>query len=175
MTDDEKISTIIYSLKTHALGDIKRASEGGSKLGAFMLCSCLIDAMAGFIKGADSNREDYKNFVDNYLPNYNRDSLYHDLRCKLLHNYSEGGSYVFIHEQPALHLRPYPFDQRSYINLDNFLADVESALESLSSKLLEPSETMLRCNAVARYDQSNIIQVFTMPSIIINPPASGTK
>lgn len=175
MTDDEKINIVIHSLKTHALGDIKKASEGGSKLGAFMLCSCLIDAMTGFIKGADSNREDYKNFVDNYLPSYNRESLYHDLRCKLLHNYSEGGSYVFTHEQPTMHLRPYLFDQRLYINLDNFLADVECALESLSSKLLDPSESLLRRNAVTRYDQSNIIQVFSSPMIIMNQPVSVTQ
>jgi hypothetical protein len=34
MTDDQKIETIIDSLKKHALGDITRAAKGGSKMGA---------------------------------------------------------------------------------------------------------------------------------------------
>jgi len=85
MTEADKINVIIESLKANALGDIKRASNEGSKMGAFILCSCLIDAMAGFVKGADTTRTDYMIFISNYLTKYDPNSLYTDLRCKLVH------------------------------------------------------------------------------------------
>jgi len=34
-----------------ALDDVKNACKGGSKMGAFILASCFIDYMAGFMKG----------------------------------------------------------------------------------------------------------------------------
>ena len=105
MSDFAKISTIINSLTCCALGDIKKASSGGSKMGAFILCSCLIDAMAGFVKGADTIHTDFKNFVRDYLPSYRPNELYHDLRCKLVHSYSEGGSYLFTDAKGHLHLQ----------------------------------------------------------------------
>ena len=46
--------------------DIKRASAGKSKMGAFILASCFIEYMAGFVAGKETNREDYKKFVKDY-------------------------------------------------------------------------------------------------------------
>jgi len=171
MTDDEKINIIIDSLKSHALADIKRASDGKSKLGAFILCSCLIDAMAGFLKGSDTNCNDYKRFVRQYLPDFNSDALYHDLRCKLVHSYSEGGSYLFTDANPLVHLRPS--DTKLCINLENFIADIEGALEQLSTKLRNPMEVNLRRKAISRFDSNGIIQVFTSRVPIVGLPVSG--
>ena len=175
MTDDEKIATITHSQKNLAMGDVKRASAGESKLGAFMLCSCLIDAMAYFSSSSAGVGANYRSFVQEYLTPYNPAKLYSDLRCKLVHNYSEGGSFMFIHAQPNMHLKPALLANRVYINLDNFIVDIESALESFCNRLQNPNETELRCNAVSRYNSSNIIQVITMPSIVMSPSASGTR
>jgi hypothetical protein len=175
MTDDEKITTITHSLKNLAMGDVKRASAGESKIGAFMLCSCLIDAMAYFSTSSPSVGANYRSFVQEYLTSYNPAKLYSNLRCKLVHNYSEGGSYMFVHAQPSMHLKPVLLANRVYINLDNFIVDIESALESFCNKLQNPNETELRRKAVLRYNRSNIIQVLTMPSIIMSPSVSGTR
>lgn len=174
MNDDEKIRSIIYSLETHALGDIKKASAGESRLGAFILCSCLIDAMAGFVGDSDRIGVNYKNFVRAYLPTYNPSKLYKDLRCKLVHSYSEGGSYVFTHVTSLVHLQPTS-DARLCINLESFIADVEKALELLSSKLQNPNEVTLRRNAVSRYDRNNgIIQLFTSQVLFMSHAVSGS-
>ena len=173
MTDADKINVIIESLKANALGDIKRASNGGSKMGAFILCSCLIDAMAGFVKGADTTRTDYINFVSNYLTKYDPNSLYTDLRCKLVHSYSEGGSYLFVDAKPHLHFTQQ--NTKTIINLENFIDDIEQSLETLKSKLTDITETGLRQNAVTRFDSNGIIQVFTINFSITSHPASGSN
>jgi len=63
-------------------------------MGAFILCSCLIDAIAGFRKGCDTDRYDYKGFIYKNMTSYDKEKMYSDLRCKLVHSYSEGGSYL---------------------------------------------------------------------------------
>lgn len=175
MSDSVKINTVIDSLKRCALGDIKKASTGGSKMGAFILCSCLIDAMAGFIKGADTERSDYKNFVRDYLSSYVPENLYNDLRCKLVHSYSEGGSYLFVDAKSHLHLQIN--NGKTIINLENFIIDIENALSGFSRKLQDSNETTLRQNAIQRLDNNGIIQVFTLSlsgaTSSLTPPVSG--
>ncbi len=175
MSDPVKIATIIESLKHCALGDIKKASTGGSKVGAFILCSCLIDAMAGFIKGADTGQRDYKDFVRDYLSSYVPENLYQDLRCKLVHSYSEGGSYLFVDAKSHLHLQKN--NGKTIINLENFIDDIENALNEFSRKLQDPSETALRQKAIQRLDNNGIIQVFTLSlpgaTSSLTPPVSG--
>jgi hypothetical protein len=114
--------------------DIKRASAGGSKMGAFILASCFIDYMAGFACGRETKGSDYKNFVSNYLPSiYEPQKLYSDLRCKLVHNYSEGGSYWFTDNNPQLHGKTE--NGRTIINLENFIDDLENALHKLLQEI----------------------------------------
>lgn len=169
---DIKIKLIIDSLTKNALGDIKRASDGGSKMGAFILCSCLIDAVAGFIKGADTKEKDYEAFVKIYLPSYNPTKLYKDLRCKLVHSYSEGGSYLFVDNRPDLHLKVN--DSKIIINLENFISDIESALAKFNDALLDHSKTDLRNTAISRLDRNGIIKVSTLPVFFGGPPVTGS-
>ena len=157
MTDDEKILKIVQSLTVHALGDIKRASSGGCKLGAFILSSCLIDAMAGFVKGQDTIRKDYINFVTRYMPAYDGNKLYYDLRCKLVHSYSVGGSYIFLDAKPEHHMKIS--GTKIIINLENFVSDVENALKKFCKRLQNPYETQLRLKALKRLDNNGIVGV----------------
>lgn len=177
MTDDDKISTIINSLKDNALGDIKRASTGGAKMGAFMLCSCLIDAIAGFMKGSDTNHADYKCFVCKYMTAYNKDDIYTDLRCKLVHSYSEGGSYWFTDNKRSLHLSKHS-DGKTIVNLENFIEEIESALNAYASDLQNKVNQAARASAIKRYDGNGIIQVVPQPVLATGstaglPPLSG--
>lgn len=157
MNDNEKINHVFHSLRCHALEDIKRASDGGSKMGAFILCSCLIDALAGFLKGGDTNNSDYKNFVQNYLSSYNPENLYRDLRCKLVHSYSEGGSYFFTDQNNSQHLQNY--NGKQVINLENFIQDIESALNNIKSRIQNSHEVALRQKVIQRYDNNGVIQI----------------
>ena len=100
---EEIINHIKTTLEEMAFNGIKQASAGGSKMGAFILGSCFIDCLAGFVYGRQANGHDYKKFVRDYLKSYDPVKLYKDLRCALVHNYTEGGSYVFVAARPTLH------------------------------------------------------------------------
>ena len=130
------ISYIKNVLYNSAFLDIKKASSGNARMGAFILASCFIDYMAGFVCGRKATGKDYKDFVSHYLPPmYNRSKLYKDLRCELVHNYSEGGSYWFKDNNPELHGKV--IDGRTIVNLENFIGDLENAF----NKLMEDIQT----------------------------------
>jgi len=158
MTDDQKITAIATSLKDNALGDIEKASSGGSKMGAFILCGCLIEAIAGFIKGSDTYATDYKCFVCRYLTSYDKEKIYMDLRCKLVHSYLEGGSYWFDDNNPANHLKARP-DGKVVINLENFVTEIQIALNEYCEQLKDPANVSLRQKAIRRLDENGIISV----------------
>jgi hypothetical protein len=154
------------------LKDIKKASDGGSKIGAFILCSCLIDALAGFLKGKNTNKSNYKDFVRDYLSSYNPENLYKDLRCKLVHSYSEGGSYFFTDQNNSRHLQNY--DGKQVINLENFIQDIESALDNIENKIKKSHEVVLRQNIIQRYDNNGVIQIHHQTGTsTLTPPLSG--
>ncbi len=118
---------IQQSLYKMAFLDIKRASEGGSKMGAFILASCFIDYLAGYRYGKHAKRKDYKLFVKEYFNDqYDPDKLYHDLRCGLVHNYSVGKAYLFVDNKPDHHMKK-SLGEKRFLNLENFINDVENA------------------------------------------------
>lgn len=77
------IEHIKHALYDMAFLDIKKASSGSSKTGAFILSSCFIDYMAGFVCGKETTHKEYKDFVRQYLPHYDPEKLWDDLRCTL--------------------------------------------------------------------------------------------
>ena len=162
MTDDDKIKAIVTSLQDNAQADIKRASVGGAKMGAFILCSCLIAAIAGFMEGSDTNYSDYKCFVRNYMPAFYKDDIYTDLRCKLVHSYSEGWSYWFTDNKSSLHLSKHT-DGKTIVNLENFIEEIESALKAYVTDLQNKANHAVRACAIKRYDGNGIIQVVPPP------------
>jgi len=150
------ISHIQFALYDMAFLDIKRASFGKSKMGAFILSSCFIDYMAGFIAGRETTNKDYKQFVKDYLPPfYDPEKLYKDLRCKLVHNYSEGGSYVFVDAKSELHGKK--INGKLVINLENFIDDLESALRKMLIDL--DTDSVKQRMAVNRYDKIGLLGV----------------
>lgn len=147
------------SLHDMAFLDIKRAFDGKSKMGAFILAGCFIEYLAGFRYGKETTGQDYKNFVKNYMDYYDPESLYKDLRCKLVHNYSEGGSYTFIDGRMDLHFKKTQ-DNKKILNLENFILDIEAALNTYFIELdEEDSKGPLFKLAVNRLFKINILGI----------------
>jgi hypothetical protein len=155
-----KLNQIKSALHDMAFLDIKRASAGQSKMGAFILASCFIEYLAGFLAGKETDREDYKAFVQDYLPPlYDPERLYKDLRCKLVHNYSEGGSYIFTDAQPSVHGQN---DKgKMVINLENFIDDLEAALHKLLTELA--FDSIKAKKAEERLDRIGLLGVYRIP------------
>lgn len=156
MPVDPTIRHIEFVLHDMAFLDIIRASQGSSKMGAFILASCFIDYLAGFRYGKQTKGTDYQNFVESYLPNYNAKSLYKDLRCKLVHNYSEGGSYVFADGKATLHGTKLT-DGRMIINLETFITDIEGAMARLFVEM--EKDAVVRSLAIKRFKHIGLIRI----------------
>jgi hypothetical protein len=159
---DKFISYLWHSLYDMAFLDIKRASRGKSKMGAFILSSCFIEYLTGFRYGKETNNADYKNFVKDYLPKYDKEKLYKDLRCKLVHNYSEGGSYTFVDKHYKLHLNETQ-DNKIVLNLASFVKDLENAINKYFTEL-KSSDALYKL-AVDRYFKLGLLGI--MPSLIL--------
>lgn len=161
--NETKLKHIKFALYDMAFLDIKRASAGQSKMGAFILASCFIEHMAGFIAGRETTNKDYKQFVKDYLPGlYDPERLYRDLRCKLVHNYSEGGSYMFVDAKPAWHGQKT--GTKIVINLENFIDDLEAALRKMFTELDKDSGKQKK--AEARYDKIGLMGIIP---IVVKP------
>jgi len=150
------IDHIKNALYKGAFLDIKNASSGNSKMGAFILASCFIDYMAGFVCGRQAKAKDYKNFVRHYLPPiYDPLKLYRDLRCKLVHNYSEGGFYWLKDAKPEFHGKTE--SGRTIINLENFISDLENAFNKFMKEI--QSDPLKKQKAIDRYNSIGILCV----------------
>lgn len=160
---DKFISFLWHSLHEMAFLDIKRASNGKSKMGAFILSSCFIEYLAGFRYGKETSGKDYKNFITNYFNGkYDPEKLYKDLRCRLVHNYSEGGTYTFIDNHPELH-KKITQDGKIVLNLEDFVSDIEAVLKLYFNEL--KSDNAIFKLALDRYFLLNIIGI--NPTLIL--------
>lgn len=127
MLDEDIIKKVKFALVDWAFEDIYRASSGVSKMGAFILASCYIDYLPCYYFNSESSGKNYINFAKRFLPQYRAKDLYTALRCKLVHNYTEGGKYKFTDDNPHFHLKVSPSDRKIVINLENFLHDLKQA------------------------------------------------
>lgn len=127
MSDNEIVKIIKTQLYNWALEDVKGASEK-AKMGGFILASCLIDYLANFYSKENKSSDRYVEFCSTYLLSYIPKDLYKSLRCKLVHNYTEGGKYVFTDNNEQFYLKPYR-NKKIILNLENFIEDIENAMD----------------------------------------------
>jgi hypothetical protein len=155
MTDDQIIEQIVNSFISFNLRDIQEIYDNEKEftIAEFILCSCLIDQVSGFRYNTDKVGKRYRQFVKEYLPRYNSDELYNDLRNKLVHNYSIGSRYKLISK--AMHLHLQENDGNIYLNLSDFIADIRSALYQYFSQL--KTDKVIRQNAISWFHQHKII------------------
>jgi len=165
----QRMESVFYKM---ILPDIEKAMNENVSIGTFILTACLIDYLAGFryCKDKDSNRKAYKDFVNNYFDGkYNGEDLYVSLRCKLVHNYSEGGKYIFINNHPKLH-RTICKDSnistnnnKIFLNLENFVNDIKIAMDKYFNELKESDD--LKKDAKLRIDTLSILGKYEFGSL----------
>lgn len=161
MEDSLIINQIIHSFSKYNLRDIQEINkyELDFTIAEFILCSCLIDQISGFRYNTDEVGKRYRQFVKDYLPNYNPDELYEDLRCKLVHNYSVGSFYGLTRNAPNLHLKVE--NGVTHINLEDFISDLLQALNRYISELASNAE--IRKKALCWYSNYKIIALKVNP------------
>lgn len=159
MNEDEVISQIIKSLSEYNLRDIREInkSELDFTIAEFILCSCFIDQISGFRYNTSKVGERYRQFVSNYLPAYKPHELYKDLRNKLVHNYSIGSFYGITRRTSALHLKVV--NRITVLNLENFILDLQQALDKYISEL--KNDATIRANAMAWYSKHKIMSLIS--------------
>ena len=132
-----------HKYETWVLGSIQQTYEAtknlqgeSTPLAAFILISCAIDFLAGFMYGITSfqpkareSSKNYKAFVTKYLPQYYPDDVYNNIRCRLAHNYTIGGSVALTHLRPDRH-DPKGAKGRTIINFEDFCADFQAAADA---------------------------------------------
>lgn len=144
---------LVNVLDTYLLGweygDIERASNGGAKLASFILGSCFIDAMAGFYAGVDKENCKYgsggrfKDFVAKYMPQYDKERLWGDLRCGLVHSYAAGELYVFTDANKAgKHFENW--EGKIVLNLEDFCKDLVDTYKLFRKDILEKDEIFIK-------------------------------
>ena len=93
-----------------------------------------------------------------YLEGYDSETIYHDLRCGIVHNYSEGGSYIFMDSLPDLHFyKSIGGIGKICLNLENFISDIETATEKYFSELVESDD--LLALAQKRMTETSILRI----------------
>lgn len=157
MNEDLIIDKIIHSFSMYNLRDIKEINnnELDFTIAEFILCSCFIDQISGFRYCIREVGKRYKQFVQDYLPMYNPEELYYDLRNKLVHNYSIGKYYGLTRRAPHFHLQIE--DGITHLNLENFIIDLYTALNTYIFEL--KNDIDIKNNAINWYTQHNIISL----------------
>jgi hypothetical protein len=155
MTDDQIIDQIVYSFSKYNLRDIQEINNNNLDftIAEFILCSCFIDQVSGFRYNTDKVGKRYKQFVKDYLPIYNADELYEDLRNKLVHNYSVGNYYGLTRKAPHLHLQKV--NGIIHLNLENFISDLKTALDKYIFELRNSID--IRRKALCWYTEYKIL------------------
>jgi hypothetical protein len=153
--DDIVIKRIIYSFTEFNLRDIIEINKNHQEftISEFILCSCFIDQISGFRYNTEKVGIRYRQFVKDYLKDYNPDKLYKDLRNKLVHNYSIGEYYALTRNDKDRHLKVR--NGITYLNLENFISDINSALDKYVSELSH--DATIRYNALCWYAKFKII------------------
>ncbi len=158
--EDEIVQNIITAMGTYNLGDIKKSRTTNMMLATFILCSCFIDQMAQikyFVKGKKTPHltENFKKFVTKYFgTKYKPKLLYDSLRSRLVHNYSVKGKYWLADERKYKHLEI--INSRIYLNVDDFINDIEIVWKVFEKDLLNDSITRQR--AIEHNDKFPILK-----------------
>jgi len=157
MTDEQKLQTIIHSLQEFPLRDIKLINQQTNPefpLATFILCSCFLDQMSGFRYNNNNVGYRYKQFIIDYMPQYDAEKIYRDIRCRLVHNYSTTKFFSLTRHDPR-HLHWYV--TIVILSATHFILDIENAFQQFSNDILKDPKA--KRNAIAWYDKYNILQM----------------
>ncbi len=113
-----------------------RAVTDARRMGSFILGFCFIEWMARYYFARRTSAEDYREFVNRFLPQYDANEMYNFLRCGLVHGFTDRGKgYDFREDCPNSHLKITKLKggagSRRVLNLLNFQNDLEGAMIEL--------------------------------------------
>lgn len=132
-------------------------------MGSFILGFCYIEWLASYYFARKMMGDEYKEFVQRFLPKYDHKAMYSALRCGLVHCYTDHGKeiqYDFREDRPNNHLKLVKQKGTSnknlrVINLSNFQKDLKDATDELFNVLRENPEMATR--ALKRYKTVGMI------------------
>jgi hypothetical protein len=170
ITKEQLVNVLDQYLFGWEYKDIEKASIfGEAKLAGFILGTCFIDAMAGFFAGVTKEKvgsgssDRFKDFVKKYLPEYNAEKIWSDLRCGLVHSYAEGGTYVFTDANKAgFHFNSTP-GGKIILNLEDFLSDLRKAYKKFRNDILTDNDIFLK--AKTRYESMGLMGLVNINNI----------
>ncbi|MCL6519631.1 MAG: hypothetical protein K6T99_07325 [Armatimonadetes bacterium] len=160
MDEQEIVARARHAIIDMALGDVRKASAGGAKMGAFILAACVIDYLTCLYAGHDSNASLFREFVARFFDDkrYDPNDLWDAIRCKLLHSYTvKDGRYAYTDGNPQLHFKQDK-SGRIHINLEDFISAVERAAENYFA--LVECDSEVRKRMVGRIKRVGILTVF---------------
>lgn len=120
--------------------------DSGSPLMAYILVSCMIDALAGYFAGRTQQRgfsKDYKAFLDCYVRTHDSgiaDWLW-QVRCNLAHDFTLPQAIALTHRRPDLHMAETT--DGSIINFDRLWEVVKLAFNHYFDDV-QKSEDLIR-------------------------------
>ena len=121
------------------VGEIQKAMEHELGAAAYILLSCAIDLLASLWQGRDTSAKIYKKFINKFFGNYDGASLYEDLRCGLVHNYTLGEKLIMCWGESDIHMTQTPEGQ-TVINLEQFFEDFQQAKNRYIAELRQDQQ-----------------------------------
>jgi hypothetical protein len=91
--EQQEVTRLKESLGGWALGDVKKALDGGAKVGSFLLAAHFIDVLARLSTTQGNAKAAWDEFVPAFMPDYANysEGLYRGFRGVLSHSYSIDG------------------------------------------------------------------------------------
>jgi len=136
------------------LSEIRAVIELGLQTALYILISCAIDFLVTFWAGSDSTRTHYQDFVNTFFVAYDGESVYRELRCRMLHNYTVGEHIIVCWDEPDLH--GCTTDEGEVVlNREQFFDDfVDAKNRYLAALRREPD---LLDNHIARFNEMGVL------------------
>lgn len=170
ITKEQLVNVLDQYLFGWEYKDIEKASiSGEAKLAGFILGACFIDTMAGFFAGVTKEKvgsessDRFKDFVKKYLPEYDAEKIWSDLRCGLVHSYAEGGTYVFTDANKAGFHFNSTAGRKIILNLEDFLSDLRKAYRDFRNDILMDNDIFLK--AKTRYESMGLMGLVSINNI----------
>jgi hypothetical protein len=159
----DELARFRESFGDFALSDVKRASAGHAKIGAFILAAHLIDALACLSTTQSNDKAAWDEFVPAFLPAYSSASeeLYRSYRGLLSHRYSLKGFRLVDGED--YRDRHWTIEEgERVLHLESFIEDLEDAWSEFSAKL--GRDVQFRERVVGRARENPPLSVLESPT-----------
>jgi len=176
LTDQEKIEKVFFIFEKWYLKDIRKVAglkkdfkylkckKCKALMAAIILCFTFLDSLSGYYSRIKGNRARFKCFTAKFLPQYNSDSLWVDLRNPLIHGYSVAHkvqTYIFRGDGKGhMHAVPLFKNGKSIkiarsIEVSHFIRDISNAF--LDFKKLAERDKKIQKIIIKKFSKEPLI------------------